>query len=67
MKSHRAREYFHRAYGRMITNPNNLIIKSPGTQIKMGEEFPLWHSRNESNHEVAGLIPGLDQWVKDLA
>ena len=26
----------------------------------------MWHSRNESkNHEVAGSIPSLSQWVKD--
>ena len=29
------------------------------------EEFPLWRSINESNHEVAGWISGLDQWVED--
>ena len=33
------------------------------------EEFPLWCSRNKSdrNHEVADLICGLTQWVKDPA
>ena len=33
------------------------------------EEFPFWHSRNESarNHEVTGSIPGLTQQVRDLA
>ena len=32
-------------------------------------EFPLWCSRSEltGNHEISGLIPGLTQWVKDLA
>ena len=34
------------------------------------EEFPSWHSENESNQEpgVVGLIPGLlAHWVKDPA
>ena len=36
---------------------------------KKNQEFPSWHSGNNQtrNHEVAGLIPGLDQWVKNLA
>ena len=32
--------------------------------------FPImaqWLTNPTRNHEVAGLIPGLDQWVKDLA
>ena len=38
------------------------------TKLKSTEEFS-WHSRNNltGNHEVLGLIPGLAQWVKDLA
>ena len=33
------------------------------------QEFPSWHSGNNPtrNHEVAGSIPSLGQWVKDLA
>ena len=26
-----------------------------------------WLTNTTRNHEVTGLIPGLDQWVKDLA
>ena len=35
----------------------------------MAEEFPLWLSGNESTsiHKDAGSIPGLAQWVNNLA
>ena len=32
---------------------------------KKKKSFPWWHSGNEPDHEVAGLIPGLSQGVKD--
>ena len=40
-----------------------------GISISTATEFPSWRSRNESNrkNEVAGLVHGLTQWVKDLA
>ena len=45
--------------------PNNLMKK---------EDHKIWSSRCGAaemnptrNHEVEGLIPGLAQWVKDLA
>ena len=37
--------------------------------ITLNAEFLPWHSGNDSDQEpqVAGLIPGLTQWAKDLA
>ena len=40
-----------------------------GSRKELFLEFPLWAAERNSprNHEFAGLIPGLAQWVKDLA
>ena len=37
-------------------------ILAPGVPIVV-----QWLTNPTRNHEVAGLIPGLAQWVKDLA
>ena len=42
-----------------------LTILKLGTKMNT-QDFPLWLSRNESDHEVAGSIPSLAQWVKEL-
>ena len=44
--------------------------KKKGSTLKKKSEFPLWLSRlktQHSLHEDAGLIPGLTQWLNDLA
>ena len=39
-------------------NPNG------SEEIQGKEEFPSWLSRNESDYEVAGLIPGLTSGLR---
>ena len=44
------------------TEIETLIKNFPGVPI-----MALWITNPASIHEVTGLIPGLTQWVKDLA
>ena len=53
----------------LYLNHNKIAVIQRKKKFK---EFSLWCSRNESdyepsNHEVVDSIPGLAQWVKDLA
>ena len=43
---------------------NNCLINSLGYGIPIVAQ---WLTSPTGNHEVAGSIPGLTQWVKDLA
>ena len=46
------------------------MIRIEGVVIKIVQEFPLWLSRLRTHHSVCedvGLIPGLIQWVNDMA
>ena len=57
----------HKIYKQLIL----LNIKKPNNTIKNEQKRNSCHGTAErnptSNNEVAGLIPGPTQWVKDLA
>ena len=47
---------------------NQLYFNKPLKKIKVGVPVVVqWLTNLARNHEVAGLIPGLAQWVGDLA
>ena len=53
---------------------NGKISHAPGLEELILLKWPYWSSCHGTaemsptrNHEVVGLIPGLAQWVKDLA
>ena len=52
----------------MITDPETPSYKVSVKKARE-EEFLLWHSRNNPTNicEGGGSIPGLAQWVGDLA
>ena len=53
-----------------IPDPETSTCNGYGQERKKEDGVPVvaqWLTNPTRNHEVAGLIPGLSQWVKDLA
>ena len=50
--------------GSIISTENETVLKKLPTGVRI---MAQWLTNPTRNHEVARLIPGLPQWIKDLA